>query len=66
MASHVLCDYEALAALRFRYLGQHFLKPGDFDDISISRVLYFVPSLGLLKASAKGLHERLKTVKVHR
>ena len=29
-ASHVLGDCEALAALRFRYLGYHFMKPGDF------------------------------------
>jgi hypothetical protein len=30
---HVLCDCEALATLRFRYLGHHFMKPGDFEDI---------------------------------
>jgi hypothetical protein len=40
MASHVLCDCEALAALRFRYLGHYFMKPGDFKDISVSRLLY--------------------------
>jgi len=28
MASHVLCDCEALAALRFRHLDLHFMKPG--------------------------------------
>lgn len=41
-------DCEALAALRCELLGQHFLKPGEFDDISGSRVLYFVPSVVLL------------------
>jgi hypothetical protein len=47
-ASHVLGDYEALAALRFRYPGYHFMKPGDFKDISVSRILHFVQSVGLL------------------
>jgi hypothetical protein len=28
-ASHVLGNCEALAAIRFRYLGYHFMKPGD-------------------------------------
>jgi hypothetical protein len=28
-ASHVLGDCEALAAIRFRHLGHHFMKPGD-------------------------------------
>jgi hypothetical protein len=45
-ASDVLCDCEALAALRFRHLGHHFMKPGDFKDISVSRILHFVHSAG--------------------
>jgi hypothetical protein len=48
MASHVLCDCEALATLRLRYLGHYFMKPGDFKDISVSRLLHFVQSAGLL------------------
>ena len=40
-ASHVLCDCEALAVSRLRHLGHHFLKPGDFADISVSKVLHF-------------------------
>jgi hypothetical protein len=47
-ASHVLCDCEALAAIRFRYLGYHFMKPGDFKHISVSRLLHFVQNAGLL------------------
>jgi hypothetical protein len=47
-ASHVLCDCEALAALRFRHLGHHFMKPGDSEDISVSMVLHFVQGVGLL------------------
>jgi len=39
MVSHVLCDFKTLAVLRFRHLGHHFLKAGDFVDISVSYVL---------------------------
>jgi hypothetical protein len=34
MASHVLCDCEALDTLSFRQLGQCFVKPGESEDIS--------------------------------
>lgn len=47
-ASRVLCDCEALVALRFRLLRYHFLKLGDFADISVSKVLHFVQRTGLL------------------
>jgi len=50
MASRVLGDCEALAALRFRHLGEHFLKPGNSYNISFSRILHFVHSAGLLNA----------------
>ena len=33
--SRVLCDCEALAALRFRHLGRRFLKLGDLEGISV-------------------------------
>lgn len=29
MASHVVCDYEALATLRFRHIGCHLMQPDD-------------------------------------
>jgi hypothetical protein len=29
-ASHIRCDCEALATVRLRHLGCHFMKPGDF------------------------------------
>jgi hypothetical protein len=45
-ALRVLGDCEALATIRFRYLGYHFMKPGDFKDISVSRLLHFVQSAG--------------------
>jgi hypothetical protein len=47
-APHVLCDCEALATLRFRHLGHHFVKPGDSEDISISRILHVVHGEGLM------------------
>jgi len=50
VASNVLCDCEALAVLSFRHLSHHFLKPGDFADISISKELNYVQSVGLLNA----------------
>jgi hypothetical protein len=48
MASHILCACDALITLRFRHLGRHFMKPGDFEDISVSKILYFVQGEGLL------------------
>ena len=44
MAAHLESPYEceALAILRFRHLG-HFRKPGDFEDIYISKILHSVP-----------------------
>jgi hypothetical protein len=47
-ASHILCDCEAVATLRFRHLGCPFMKPGDFEDISVSKILHFVQGTGLL------------------
>jgi len=40
----VLCvphDSEVLAALKFGDQGQHCMKPGDFDNVSVSMVLHF-------------------------
>jgi hypothetical protein len=45
---HILSDCEVLAVLRFRHLGHHFLKPADFAGISISKVLHFIQTAGLL------------------
>jgi hypothetical protein len=38
-ASHFFCDCEALVVLSFRHLGCHFLKPDEFANISISKIL---------------------------
>jgi hypothetical protein len=55
-ASHTLCDSKAMATLRFRHLDHHFMKPSDFEDISVSKILQFVQSVGLMNEWAKGLH----------
>jgi hypothetical protein len=65
MASHILYDCEALATLSFRHLGRHFIKPGVFEDISVSKILHFFQGVGLLTEWAEGLHKRSITVKVH-
>ena len=39
--SHIFVT-EALATLRFRHLGHQFMKPCDFEDISVSRIPHFV------------------------
>ena len=52
-ASHVLCNCEALVTLRFRNLGQHFMKPGDFQDISVSRILHAFQKRGAAQCVSK-------------
>jgi hypothetical protein len=47
--THVLCDCEATAHLRFHHLGQFFMKHSDYDDATISKVLYFIRSVGFIK-----------------
>jgi hypothetical protein len=31
-----------LATLRFSQQGRHFTKPGDFENVSVSKILHFV------------------------
>jgi hypothetical protein len=38
-ATHILCDCEAVAYLRFRRLGQFFMEPSDYYDAPIDKVL---------------------------
>jgi hypothetical protein len=66
MASHILCDWNAFATLRFRHLSHHFMKQGDFEEISVSKILHFVQGAGLLNEWDKGLHKRLIMVEMHR
>jgi hypothetical protein len=49
-ATHILCDCEAIACLRFRHLGQFFMEPSDFYDAPIFKVLHFIRSVGLIRS----------------
>jgi hypothetical protein len=48
-ATHILCNCEAIANLRFRHLGQFFREHSDYYDAPINRVLHFIQSVGLIK-----------------
>jgi hypothetical protein len=47
-ASHILCDCEALAELIFCHLGTYLKKPGDYCEILLCKILYFVGGMGQL------------------
>ena len=64
-ASHILCDSEPLTTLWFMHLDHHFMKPGDSEDISVSKIMHFIQNVGLLNEWAKGLHKRFITIKVN-
>jgi hypothetical protein len=49
-ATHMLCDCEATAYLRFRELGYYFMQSGDYQDASAR----FILSAGLFKGSNRG------------
>jgi hypothetical protein len=38
-ATHIVCDCEAIAYLRFRHQGQFFMEPSDYYDAPINKVL---------------------------
>jgi hypothetical protein len=48
-ATHILCDCEAVAHVRFRHLDQFFMKPSDYYDTPIYKILYFIRGVGLIK-----------------
>jgi hypothetical protein len=45
----ILCDFEAIAYLRFRHLGQFFIELSDYYDAPINKVLHFIRSVILIK-----------------
>jgi hypothetical protein len=47
--THILCDCEAVAHVRFRDLGQFFMGPSDYYDAPIYKVLHFSRGVGLIK-----------------
>jgi hypothetical protein len=48
-ATHILCDCEAIALLKFRRLGQFFMEPSHYNDVPINKVIHFIRSVGLIK-----------------
>jgi hypothetical protein len=48
-ATHILCDCEAIAYLRFCHLGHYFMEPGDYQDAPVSKILHFILRVGLLE-----------------
>jgi hypothetical protein len=53
-ATHILCDCEAIAYLRFRHLGHYFMEPCDYQDAPVSRILHVIWSVGLLEGWNRG------------
>jgi hypothetical protein len=53
-ATHILCDCDAMAYLRFHHLGQFFMEPSDYYDAPINKVLHFIRSVKLIKCYSKG------------
>jgi hypothetical protein len=48
-ATHILCDCEAVAHIKFHHLGQFFMEPSDYYDGPIDKVLHFIQSVGLIR-----------------
>jgi hypothetical protein len=40
--THILCEREAIAYLRFRHLGHYFMEPDGYHNTPISRILHFI------------------------
>jgi hypothetical protein len=43
----ILCEYEALAVLRYVYLGSFFLDPEDIKNLSLGAIWNFCKGTGL-------------------
>jgi hypothetical protein len=48
-ATHILCDCEAIAYLRFRQFGHFFMEASDYYDALIDKVLHFIRDVVLIK-----------------
>jgi ribonuclease HI len=48
-ATHILCDCEPIAHVRFRYLGQFFMEPSDYYDAPKNKALHFIRSVGFIR-----------------
>ena len=45
---HILCECEALASLRYTYLGSFFLEPEDIRVLGMGAIWNFAKETGLL------------------
>jgi hypothetical protein len=52
-ATHILCECEAIAYLRFHRPGQFFTEPSNYHDAPISKVLHFIRRVGLIEGKLK-------------
>jgi hypothetical protein len=50
-ATHILCDCEAIAHLRFCHVGQFFMEASDYYDAPINKVLHCIRCGGLIRGS---------------
>jgi hypothetical protein len=48
-ATHILCDCEAVAHVRFRHLGLFFMEPSDYYEAPMYKVLYLIRDVGKRK-----------------
>jgi hypothetical protein len=53
-ATHILCDCETIAYLRFLHLGHYFMEPGDYQHAPVSKILHFIQSVVLLDDWIRG------------
>jgi len=64
MASNVLYDCKTLVELRFGHLVCHLLKPGDFVNTSVRKVLHCLQSVGAAECFSKELCKRSEMDKI--
>jgi hypothetical protein len=48
-ATHILCDCEPVARIRFRHMGQFFMALSDYYDALIDKVLHFIRDVGSVR-----------------
>jgi hypothetical protein len=47
-SEHILCEWEALASLRHKYLDSSFLDPEDIRVLGVGAIWNFIKGTGLL------------------
>jgi hypothetical protein len=55
---YVLLVTTEFATLRFKHLGQHFLKLGDFENIPVSGIQPFIQNIGRCECVSKGAAQK--------